>query len=74
MANAMKPDEALNPIHVGLFCAGTVAVQTHGRPDPVEQFWRFGARQSRDCHLAAFLARLPSTEQEIDCKMQSNSR
>jgi hypothetical protein len=69
----MKANEALDPIHAGLFSARTLAVQNHGRPDPVEQFRRFGGSRSMGCHLAV-LARLPSGEQEIDCKMHSNSR
>ena len=46
-------------------------------PDPVEQFWRScrtGLGQSEVWHLAAFLAGLPSKRQEIDNKLQSNSR
>jgi len=43
--------------------------------DPVEQFWRswrVRLDQSGVRDLAAFLAGLPSKEQEIDCKLQSN--
>ena len=74
MTNAMKTDEALDPIYIGLFCARTVAVEAHGCPHPVEQFWGLGTWQSGVCYLAAFLADIPSIRQEIDCKLQSNSR
>jgi hypothetical protein len=70
----MKSDEALDPIYVELFCARAVAVEAHGRPDLVEQFWGFGTWQSWVLHLAAFLADVPSMRQEIDCNLQSNSR
>jgi hypothetical protein len=43
----------------------------------VEQFWRswrIALGQSGAWHLAAFLASLPSKGQEIDDKLQSNSR
>ena len=46
-------------------------------PDPFEQFWRScrtGLGQSGVWHLAAFLASLSSKGQEIDDKLQSNSR
>jgi hypothetical protein len=46
-------------------------------PDPVEQFWRswrIALGQSGVWHLAAFLGGLPSKRQEIDDKLQSNSR
>ena len=70
----MKTDESLDPIYIDLFGARAVAVETHGCPDLVEQFWRFGTWQSWVRHLAAFLADLPSLRQEIDCNLQSNSR
>ena len=41
---------------------------------PVEQFRGLGTRQNGVCHLAAFLTDVPSRKQEIDCKLQSNSR
>jgi hypothetical protein len=70
MTNAMKTDEAFNPFDVYLLCSRAVAVCAEDGPDPIEQFWRFlGA-----AHLAAFLAGLPSRGQEIDGKLQSNSR
>lgn len=66
----MKTDEAFNPFDVDLLCSWAVAVCAERLPDPVEQFWRFlGA-----AHLAAFLAGLPSRGQEMDGKLQSNSR
>ena len=66
----MKTDEAFNPFDLDLLCSWAVAVCAERLPDPVEQFWRFlGA-----AHLAAFLAGLPSRGQEIDGKLQSNSR
>jgi len=37
-------------------------------------FWGLGPSRNGACHSAAFLAGLPSMEQEIDCKLQSNSR
>jgi hypothetical protein len=43
-------------------------------PDPVEQLRRLGASQHRTCDLAAYLPSIASTEQEIDCKLQSISR
>jgi hypothetical protein len=70
----MKTDVALDPIYVDLFRAGAVAAEAHGCPDPVEQFRGLGTGQSGICHLAAFLADVPSMRQEIDCKLQSNSR
>ena len=42
MPNAMKTDEALDPVDVSLFGPWTVAVQAHDYPDPIEQFGRFG--------------------------------
>ena len=74
MTNAMKTDVALDPINVSLLGAGAVTVQSHGCSHLVEQFGRFRAGRSRACHLAAFLADLPSRGQEIDCKLQSISR
>jgi hypothetical protein len=70
----MKTDEALDPIDVGFFGARTIAVHAHGLPDPVEQFRRFGGGRNGGCHVAAFLTTLPRRGQEIDCKLQSNSR
>jgi hypothetical protein len=70
----MKPDESLDPVYIDLFRAGAVAVEAHGCPNPFEQFWGLGAGQNGVCHLAAFLADVPSRRQEIDCKLQSNSR
>ena len=66
----MKTDEAFNLFDVYLLCPRAVAVCAQRLPDPIEQFWRFfGA-----VHLAAFLVGLPSRGQEIDGKLQSNSR
>ena len=67
----MKTDEAFNPFDVDLPCPRAVAVCAERLLDPIEQFWRFlGA-----AHLfAVFLAGLPSRGQEIDGKLQSNSR
>lgn len=66
----MKTDEAFNPFDVYLLSSGAIPVCAKRLSDSVEQFWRFlGA-----AHLAAFLANLPSKGQEIDGKLQSNSR
>ena len=73
----MIPDVALYPVHTGRFGARTVAARAHRFVDPVEQFWRswrIALSQSGVWHLAAFLAGLPSKGQEIDDKLQSNSR
>jgi len=35
MTNAMKTDEALNPVDIDLFGSGTVAVEAHCCPDPI---------------------------------------
>jgi hypothetical protein len=74
MTNAMKADVGFNPINVGLFGPGAVTVQAHGCAKPVEQFGRLGTGHTLACHLAAFLAALPSGGKEIDCKLQSISR
>jgi hypothetical protein len=58
---------------IALFVIGLV-VGTHGRPDPIEQFGRFGRGQGGANHFAVFVAGLPSKRQEIDCNLQSNSR
>ncbi len=70
----MKTDEALNPVDIDLFGSGTVAVEAHCCPDPIEQFGPLGSGQNRLTHLAVYLAGLPSRGQEIDGKLQSNSR
>src|SRR5436190_23529214 len=69
MPDAMKPDVTLNPVYIGRFSARTVAAGAHRFADAVEQFWRFGARQGRASHLAAFLSDVPSKGQEIDCNL-----
>src|SRR4029077_3050998 len=73
--DAMKPDVTLYPVHIGRFGARTVAARAHRFADSVEQFWRswhIALAQSGFCHLAAFLAGLPSMEPEIDDKLPSN--
>ena len=70
----MKTDEALYPLDIDLFRARAVAVSTERLPHPVEQFWRaWGGRGGTFAH-AAFLAVLPWRGQEIDGKLQYNSR
>src|SRR5262249_14165301 len=73
MTNAMKTDEALDPLHVSFFGARSVTVRPHGGSDSIEQFGRFRSRRTGGRHLAAFLAHLPSKRQEIDDKLSSNS-
>src|SRR5580704_10046857 len=75
VADAMKPDVTLYPLHISRFSAWTVAARAHGFADLVEQFWRswrIALGQSGVWHLAAFLAGLPCKRQEIDDKLQSN--
>jgi hypothetical protein len=57
---------------LGRFSASALAARAY-LANQVEQFGRFPAGRSRTCHLAAFLAGLPSTGQEIDDKLPSNS-
>ena len=44
------------------------------RGNVIETHEQTGECHERACHLAAFYHTLLSMEQEIDCKMQSNSR
>jgi hypothetical protein len=70
----MKTDEALDPLNIGRLRAGAVAVETQRCPNLIEQFGRLGSGQNRLTHLAVYLAGLPSRGQEIDGRLQSNSR
>ncbi len=70
----MEPNVTFDPIDVGCFGVGTVAVCAQRLPNAIEQFWRSFVGSGGSLHLAAFLAALASIGQDICDKLPYNSR